>query len=56
VRETGLFTLFTIVLNLLFSERRVLFSEIFIFCYKFLSWHQNEIDAGKEFNLSFACL
>ena len=44
VRLAGLFTLFTIILNLLLSERRI-----------YLSWHENKINADKGFSLSF-CL
>ena len=52
---TGLFTLFTIFLNLLLSQRRVYIRQKFIFLYTILPWHQKKIDAGKGFSISF-CL
>jgi hypothetical protein len=52
VRFIGLFTVFTIVLDLLLSETRVYVLQIF-FLYKHLYWHVNKIDVGKEFDLSF---
>jgi len=52
VTHDAIFTLVTIDLRMLCSEKSVDDFSTFIFSYELLFWYENEIDVGKKFQTS----